>query len=289
MGGAFVAVADDSTATHWNPAGLVGGGPAAMTIGVYRLQSGNPDGVPALGLGKRAGSMTSVGTYPLGIAYGRFEMTNVVPNLGTGVGVQTLRTNQYSATVLQSLVQGLVVGATVKYLRGDVVTTSSDASTLRAVLDATKALRGRRTGTLDVDLGVMADMERLRVGVTFKNLTTPAFGDPAIGEMTIPRQTRLGVAVLPTDGLTLAMDVDLDKVGLRGDLRRMFAFGGESRLSQRLAVRSGVRWSLAGDRRLIGSAGLSISLRKGFWLDGHYSQSHLDEVREFGVALRAGL
>lgn len=289
MGGAFVAVADDSTATHWNPAGLVGGGPAGMTIGVYRLQSGNPDAAPALGLGRRSGTLTSVGTYPLGISYGRFEMTDVVPNLGTGAGVQTLRTNQYSATVLQSVVQGLVVGATAKYLRGDVVTTASDETTLGAVLDSTKALRGRRSGTFDVDLGVMADMDQLRVGVTFKNLTTPTFGDAAIGEMTIPRQTRLGVAILPTDGLTLAMDVDLDTVGLRGDLRRMLAFGGESRLSQRLAVRSGVRWSLAGDRRLVGSAGLSISLRKGLWLDGHYSQSHLDEVREFGVALRAGL
>lgn len=289
MGGAFVAVADDSTATHWNPAGLVGAGPAGMTIGVYRLQSGNPDAAPALGLGKRSGTLTSVGSYPLGISYGRFEMTDVVPNLGTGVGVQTLRTNQYSATVLQSLVQGLVIGATAKYLRGDVVTTSSDALTLGAALDATKSLRGHRSGTFDVDLGVMADMQQVRVGVTFKNLTTPTFGDPAIGEMTIPRQTRLGVAVLPTDGVTLAMDVDLDTVGLRGDLRRMLAFGGESRLSQRLAVRSGVRWSLSGDRRLVGSAGLSISLRKGLWLDGHYSQSHLDEVREFGVALRAGL
>lgn len=289
MGGAFVAVADDATATHWNPAGLAGAGPGGMTIGWYRFQSGNPDLAPAPGLGKRSGTLTSLGTYPLGISYGRFEMTNIIPNLGDGVGVRTLRTNQYAATVLQSVVQGLIVGSTIRYMRGDVVTTSADDATLGAALDSTKNLRGRRTGTLDLDLGVMADMQQLRIGVTFKNLTTPTFGDPALGEMTLPRQTRLGVAVLPTDGLTLAMDVDLDTVGLQGDLRRMLALGGESRLSQRLAVRSGVRWSLKGDRRLMGSAGLSISVRKGLWLDGHYSQSHLDEVREFGVALRAGL
>jgi hypothetical protein len=31
-----------------------------------------------------------------------------------------------------------------------------------------------------------------------------------------------------------------------------------------------------------------VSVRSGFWIDGHYAQGHRDEDREFGVSLRAG-
>ena len=54
MAGAFVAVADDATATHWNPAGLVGGGPAGLTIGLHHFQIGNQDAPPAAGAGEAA-------------------------------------------------------------------------------------------------------------------------------------------------------------------------------------------------------------------------------------------
>jgi hypothetical protein len=99
----------------------------------------------------------------------------------------------------------------------------------------------------------------------------------------------LGIAVLPTNGLTLAMDLDLETVDLRGDLRRVLALGGEGRMGRRLAVRTGIRWDLEGDRRLLGSAGLSLSIRPGIWLDGHYAHGRHVEDREFGAALRAGL
>jgi hypothetical protein len=69
----------------------------------------------------------------------------------------------------------------------------------------------------------------------------------------------------------------------------MLALGGEVRLSARLQARSGIRWSLDGRRRPVGAAGLSVAVRPGLWLDGHYAQGHDDEDREFGVALRAGL
>ena len=39
MGGAFVAVADDATAVHWNPAGLVHGGPVGNDIRVGSLSN----------------------------------------------------------------------------------------------------------------------------------------------------------------------------------------------------------------------------------------------------------
>ncbi|MCC7009342.1 MAG: conjugal transfer protein TraF [Acidobacteria bacterium] len=292
MGGAFVAVADDATATHWNPAGLAVGGPAGMTIGWHRFQTGNPDSPLSAGPGRRSTRFTSLGTWPLGISYGTFEMTTLGagPEGRSDVEVRTLRTTQLGGTVLQTIVDGLVVGATLNYVRGSVVSALSSDLTVGAALDRTDDVKGQTRGTLDLDAGLMADMGRLRVGLAWKNLRSPSFGDAAVGEMTLPRQARLGLAVLPVDGLTLAMDLDLETVDLGGDLRRACAVGGEGRIGQHLAVRSGLQWSLEGPRRLSASAGMSVAIRRGLWLDGHWAQRRdRDEAREFGVALRAGL
>ena len=85
------------------------------------------------------------------------------------------------------------------------------------------------------------------------------------------------------------MDVDLDTADLLGGLRRMIALGGESRLgSSRVACAAGVRWSLRGPSAPVGALGGSVSVRRGFWLDGYYAQGQRGEDRGFGVALRAG-
>jgi hypothetical protein len=121
-----------------------------------------------------------------------------------------------------------------------------------------------------------------------KNLREPEIGEIEGRPIQLERQARLGLALLPTDGVTLAMDVDLNTVGLRDGLRRMIAFGGESRLGSRLSVRGGVRWDLEGPRATVATIGGSVAVRPGFWLDGHYAYGRLDGDRGFGVALRAG-
>ena len=53
-------------------------------------------------------------------------------------------------------------------------------------------------------------------------------------------------------------------------------------------MRGGVRWSRDGDRGgPIGAVGGSVMIRRGFWVDGYYTQGRHDEDRGFGVALRA--
>jgi hypothetical protein len=153
------------------------------------------------------------------------------------------------------------------------------------------ALSGAKSGAFDLDVGLMVDMERLRLGLTSRNLRQPVFRDGAGNATSLRRQSRAGLAILPTDGLTLAMDVDLDTVDLRGGLRRMIAFGGESRLSAKLAVRGGVRWNLKidqGYREPVASAGASVRVRSGLWLEGFYSQGRFGGDRGFGFGLRAG-
>lgn len=287
MAGAFVAVADDSTAPHWNPAGLSAGQPAGMTIGWHEFQIGDLDAAP---VGQRRGrsTLTSLGTWPLGVSYGTTRRLRITTDATGQLTGESLRVGYVGVTVLQSLLEGLVVGSTLKVVRGAAVAGSVGEPTAAAALDRIADLEGDTRTTFDLDVGLMASAPRLRLGLTVKNLRSPEFRAIAGNAITLPRQARAGLAVMPTDGLTLAMDLDLNAVDLMGDLRRMLAAGGELAVGSRVQVRSGVRWNLANDRRATGAVGVSLSVRRGFWLDGHYGLGRADESREFGVALRAG-
>src|SRR3954467_6284846 len=73
MGGAFVAVASDSSATWWNPAGLAAG--PFLDFAIYRnaLQAG-AETAPA---GRAQLLGFSLGPPPAGISYYRFRLTDV--------------------------------------------------------------------------------------------------------------------------------------------------------------------------------------------------------------------
>jgi hypothetical protein len=196
--------------------------------------------------------------------------------------------SEVGGTIVQTLVQGLVLGSTVRYMRGKVLSAPIEGQTTRQALDAAVKLDGPSTGRFDLDLGAMADFGRARLGLTVRNLRQPSFDADAETPIVLRRHSRLGLAVLPTTGLTLAVDLDLDRVDLRDGPRRILAMGGEERFGQRFAVRTGVRWSVKGAKRTTAAVGASLAVRRGLWLDWQYSQGHLDGDRGFGVALRAG-
>lgn len=288
MAGAFVAVADDATSVHWNPAGLASGQPAGMTIGWHHFHVGNHDQPAAAGARQGRSTLTSLGTWPLGVSYGTTRRTRLFEGEDGALAGQSLRISYIGVTVLQTIVEGLVVGTTLKGVRGSVASGPVDAPTSGDALDRIADLDGRSRTTFDADLGLMASSPTLRVALAVKNLRSVAFEEIAGNSIRLPRQARVGVALLPADGLTLAMDLDLNTVDLMGDLRRMLAAGGELALGSRVQVRSGVRWNLADDQRLAGAFGASLSVRQGLWIDAHYGVGRTDESREFGVALRAG-
>jgi hypothetical protein len=287
MGGAFVGVADDASAVYWNPAGLLSGPAVGATIGWDRFQLGNQQAQPGPGPRSQSGLLNSLGGWPLGLSYARFQTSSLRPGLAGETLSDTLVTREFGVTILQSLVQGLVVGSTLKYVRGGFATANTAGSTVEDALDAAADLELDSSGTFDFDLGVMADMHKLRVGLVLKNMNPPTFADPAGFAIAFDRHARLGVAVLPTSGVTLAMDLDLDTVDLRDGLRRNFALGAESRLASRLVARGGVRWSLTGARRLVAAAGASVAIRQGLWVDGYASHGAEETARGFGVAFRA--
>src|SRR4051812_40462611 len=75
MGGAFVAVADDSSATWWNPAALAAG-PFLDVAAAWSRTEFREDG-------ERRGRTTpvalSLSTPPVGVSYYRFRITNIQP------------------------------------------------------------------------------------------------------------------------------------------------------------------------------------------------------------------
>jgi hypothetical protein len=288
MGGAFVAVANDATAVHWNPAGLVHGAPLGMTFEWDRFKTVKHKTPPRPGPTLDTTNFTSLGTWPIGLSYGRFKNTALRSSPAGDLQTEAFTVSQFGVTILQTLVEGLVVGSTIKILRGRPSYGPVSGETVGDALDHGTEIEGSASTTVDLDLGVMADLRKLRVGLTSKNLRSPQFGEIAGIELGLKRRTRLGVAVLPSDGLTFALDVDLDTADPTGGLRRMIALGGESRLGTRAAMRGGVRWSRDGSRRPIGAVGGSVAIRPGFWLDGYYTQARRDEDRGFGFALRAG-
>jgi hypothetical protein len=252
MGGAFVAVADDPSATFWNPAGLATGGPVGGIFELTRFQSGN-----------RHSFFGGLGSWPLGLTFVRqaaeFEGSR-------------FRSSTFGINVLQTVVEGLNVGANLKFVRGSIEDSGSNSSS-----------------EFDVDLGALADFQKVRVGLTVKNLLRPEFTNAAGIATRTPRQFRAGLAVFPKEGTSLALDLDLDTVDLWDGPRRGIAVGGETRVSSQLTARGGIRWDLEDDRhRPAVSAGASLKLSASFWLDAHYTYSENRRERAFGAGLRAG-
>lgn len=287
MGGAFTAVANDGSAAFWNPAGIALAPHGGVTIEWAGFQTGNQDAPPAPGPTTRSATFATFGSQNFNLSYATLHGADLIATT-SGTVAETLQTTQYGATVLQSLAKGVIVGTTLKLVRGFAASTTSLGSTGSNALSQAEQLQGPTVTHFDFDVGLMVDLKKVRIGLSGKNLDEPSFPEPGGTPFTLRRQVRGGVAVLPTSGLTLAMDVDLDTVDLRDGLRRMIALGGEDRLGSHFAIRGGVRWSVTGDRQLAGSFGLSVALKPGAWIDGHYTQGDLDGDRGFGIGFRAG-
>lgn len=288
MGGAFVAVADDPTAVFWNPAGLASGQPAGATIEWVRFRNGNQKATPSAGPWKRSAKFVSLGTWPIGISYANYDEARLVPGAGGTLEAQRFSTKQYGATVLQTLVEGLVIGTTLKYVRGTVGTGPAVEATVSEALDAGADRDGVSSGTFDLDAGAMFDGRVFRLGWTMRNLRSPRFDGPEGTAIQLKRQSRVGLAILPADGLIFALDLDVNTADLLTGPQRMLALGAERLFSPRFAVRGGARWNLEGVRTTIGTVGASIAIKPGTWLDGHFTHGRARGEHGFGVALRAG-
>ena len=299
MGGAFVAVANDSTASWWNPAGL-GPGPF-LDVSLSRT-SGAVDGrLPAARTGLWS---LAIGAPPFGVSYYRFRLSQLQAidptaqdradreDLRGGVAVRSLSVSQFGATILQTLVSGVHVGSTLKYVRATPHSTETGGDEafgagIPALLDRAGDLSGGESdGTFDLDIGVIAVAGALRAGAVVRNVREPEFDG-----LRLPRQVRVGAAF---DGemaglrpFVLSLDADVRAYDAGFGERRVIALGGEHWIRpKRLALRAGTRVDTAGAADAVVTAGASVAPRAGFFVDGHVAVGGEGADGGWGVAAR---
>jgi hypothetical protein len=240
MSGAFVAVADDATATWWNPAGLAAGGYINAVLEFNRIEDSSHSRATGFAL-----------TVPsLGLSYYRLSLRGM-RTIHTTVSSSGDRqdegvVNQFGVTVGQSLGNHLVIASTAKLVHG---------------LDTTKG---------DIDAGVMVVYGRFRAGGAAKNLRNAQLGEDVL--FSPGRQVRAGVSFkagsASSADLTLALDGDLTTTPtVVGDVRHLTT-GIEAWLFKKtVGLRGGTGFNTVGDPRWSSSAGVSAAFRSGMYAD----------------------
>jgi hypothetical protein len=305
MGGAFTAVADDATASWWNPAGMAGGAyfNALIESGSQREPASDRTAAGDPQSAWRATTRSLAVAFPaLGLSYYRLRISEIQPQTSTGtaapvrqdggateVRLRSTVLNQFGASVGQSLGSHLVIGSTFKLVNAGV---GSQTQTLAAgSLDAADGIDPSGETHVGLDVGAMASFGPARVGVMVRNVKETEFGSGP-DAFTLSRQARAGVAVSSgrrgvIGGATAAVDVDLSKTTTVFGEERRVAAGGEAWTSARtFGVRGGVGVNTIGAQRTSLSGGFSAALKKGMYADGELSGGTDQGRKGWGVALR---
>lgn len=276
MAGAFVAVADDASAVYWNPAGVASGSLVSAVLDFGQAEAG-PNPPQTTVTQKDTTAFVGFSATAIGVAYYRLgtygseidepAVTSATSREEVRRRVHAVTTSTFGVSLVQSLNEHIVVGATPKFMHGDSST------------------------TFDVDAGVMVTANRFHLGLVARNLTTPSFDtDDGEAGTELGREVRVGGAWgsgwSGISRVIVAVDGDLmSRVTPTGD-RRDVAAGVETWwLSQRLGVRAGVRRSTVGEARGAVSAGISAGLTAGMLLEAHVARGQADE-RSWSIGAR---
>jgi len=264
MGGAFVAVANDATATWWNPAGVATGPYFNMVVEYGHPRTPADTSVKGLAFGFPA----------LGLSYYRLPINQMRVAGSTGTG-SVSREDQgalsvYGATSGQSLGNHLVLASTVKLVRAG----ETD---------------------IDLDVGAMARFGVAHVGVVLKNIRKPSF-ETADGVLELKRQARVGAAILGRspgviNELTLAFDADVTTVATRvGDVRHVAGGLDVLTFGKKLGFRVGASTNTVGAKGSALSGGATVIVAAGgyvaTYLDAQYTGGSDESKRGWGVGLR---
>lgn len=288
---AFVAVADDSTAVAWNPAGLASGQLFDMSLGFGRKTENKPRGAGDADVDWSNDIIFAAGLPPLGLSYYRLNSARLRADVSAGGGgggrqdghvpLHLLTTQHLGATVLQSLGDHLTVALTAKAVHGRL-------QTMGAGMDGPASVTARWTG--DVDAGAMVTAGPWRAGLVVRNLTEPEVGRSEFQPVRLERHARVGVAWGSgwpgTTRTIVAVDADLTEVvHVSGDRRDIAAGAERWWRGHRFALRGGIRASTAGDARPVASVGTSVAVRSGLSVDAHVARGRSAD-RSWGVGAR---
>lgn len=302
MAGAFVGVADDASAVYWNPAGLASGAYASFVFDFGREER-IPDSTARSGALRQTGRILALSLPPVGLAYYRQGVYASGPAEPAVLGVpgrEEVRTSVHALTtstvgvaLLHSLNEYVVVGTTLKLVRGRAATGFAKTTDAGDALDAARELPGDSETKGDIDTGVMIAVNQIRLGLVARNLTSPSFKLAAGRQpVELEREARVGAAWGSgwpgMSRVVVAVDADLTaRAAPTGD-RRDLAGGVETWWkTRRLGVRAGVRRSMIGESRSVVAAGVSAGVTASIFLEAHVARGQPDE-RSWSVGVRFG-
>ena len=301
MGGAFVAVAADSTATWWNPAGLATGPYSDISLGrsIVDLEKTETSSARRDRMSWFAAAVPVVG-----FSYYRLRITDIrgvgptePPSVNrqdtrAGVSMRSLAAGQFGLTVVQSILPGVHAGATLKYVRGTVRVGTDDGSRSASdLLDAGEDLEGGNANNeFDLDAGVMVAAGPVRLGAVMRNIRKPDLGTDE-APFVLPRQTRIGGAIDAEQAggppFIFAIDADVQSYTTGTGDRRVVALGAEQWLwTKRIAVRGGGRFNTVGAKERAATAGASVAVRNGLYLEGYIVHGGSAAERGWGLGTR---
>jgi hypothetical protein len=191
-------------------------------------------------------------------------------------------------TLVQSLTEGVAVGATVKLVRGIAASGVARDTTRERLLDHDDLI-GRASNTVDADVGVIASLGLLKAGLTIRNLREPEFEAAGAGAaLRLDRQARAGIAFLPLQNWLMAVDLDLTRQADALGETRNLAAGLEGRVHPRATVRGGLRVNTLGDSggRGIVTAGGSFAVFGSTFLDAQVTGGSDHGDRGWGISGR---
>ena len=297
MGGAFVAVANDSSATWWNPAGLATG--PFVDIAAGWAATNNDDSLPAR---HDRAAWFALTTPPFGFSYYHLRITDLGQFRTIGADAQvredrraavpdwSLSANQFGVTLVHSIVSGVHAGTTLKYVRGQGLQgdlTGPENSAVLEWLERADQMTGETRDNFDLDLGGLVVQGPIRVGAVVRNVR-----EMELGVVRVPRQARVGFAFdsSAVSDRPLIVAVDSDVIAYRtafGD-RRVVAIGAEGwTFGRRLGIRAGARFNTAGAEEQAYTAGASVAVRSRVFVDGHMVFGGADDESGWGIVARA--
>jgi hypothetical protein len=263
MGGAFVAVADDATATWWNPAGLASGPLFDALIEYDRIRS-----TPQTSVRGMAAAFPS-----LGVSYYRLPINGSVDH----------HLAVYGLTFGQSLSEHVVVASTVKLERAGETHGDVDLGALVrfGVAQVGISVKNVREATFVTAAGSLTLERQARAGIAFLGRS-----NGWIREMTLAADADLVTTrPLVTDLVTTRSETSGDETS--GDARRVAGGVELWILNKRVGLRGGASRNTVGDKGSSASGGVSLAVRSGLYIDAHQSNGSDRARRAWGVALRS--
>ena len=250
MGGAFIAVADDGNTITWNPAGLPRLRRKEFTSSYADLYAMDITH-SYTGIVWPFGDRIAIGFDWANIGFDDQELSYSENKLNFSIGYQPFKL--------------VSIGGTFKYLSRDMG------------LDGTSY--GKSTG-IGYDLGLLlSPHKKIRFGLGVYDLggTNVTYKQNKVDEKLLGQAFKLGIAYFPIDGLTMAMDLDDDRVHV----------GGEYFIKNRIGFRAGFQQDLNGEEKLrIPSFGVTLKFKSLVFEYGYESHPYLEPTYRYSLSLQ---